>query len=239
MEFISNLIIQIIQTIYHLLESIGYPSFGLAIVLMTVIIKIVLFPLTKKQIESTRAMMKIQPKMDEIRKKYKNDPTRLNQELAKLYKENNMNPLAGCLPLLIQMPILFGMYYSIRGLKDHHEVLGSFLWVPEISKSTNEIIEGLSFTDPQYLLAFVLPLVSAFTTYIQAKQTMPKKNPNDKQQDGVMGMMQGQMMTYFMPLVIGVWSLSFPSALVIYWITMNIMQIAQQAYVNKQMDSKR
>ena len=239
MEFISNLIIQIIQTIYHFLESIGYPSYGLAIVLMTIIIKIVLFPLTKKQIESTRAMMKIQPKMDEIRKKYKNDPTRLNQELAKLYKENNMNPLAGCLPLLIQMPILFGMYYSIRGLKDHHEVLGSFLWVPEISKSTNEIIEGLSFTDPQYLLAFVLPLVSAFTTYIQAKQTMPKKNPNDKQQDGVMGMMQGQMMTYFMPLVIGVWSLSFPSALVIYWITMNIMQIAQQAYVNKQMDSKR
>ena len=239
MEFISNLIIQIIQTIYHFLESIGYPSYGLAIVLMTIIIKIVLFPLTKKQIESTRAMMKIQPKMDEIRKKYKNDPTRLNQELAKLYKENNMNPLAGCLPLLIQMPILFGMYYSIRGLKDHHEVLGSFLWVPEISKSTNEIIEGLSFTDPQYLLAFVLPLVSAFTTYIQAKQTMPKKNPNDKQQDGVMGMMQGQMMTYFMPLIIGVWSLSFPSALVIYWITMNIMQIAQQAYVNKQMDSKR
>ncbi|MBO4857670.1 MAG: YidC/Oxa1 family membrane protein insertase [Treponema sp.] len=239
MEFISNLIIQIIQTIYHFLESIGYPSYGLAIVLMTIIIKIVLFPLTKKQIESTRAMMKIQPKMDEIRKKYKNDPTRLNQELAKLYKENNMNPLAGCLPLLIQMPILFGMYYSIRGLKDHHEVLGSFLWVPEISKSTNEIIEGLSFTDPQYLLAYVLPLVSAFTTYIQAKQTMPKKNPNDKQQDGVMGMMQGQMMTYFMPLVIGVWSLSFPSALVIYWITMNIMQIAQQAYVNKQMDSKR
>ena len=239
MEFISNLIIQIIQTIYHFLESIGYPSYGLAIVLMTIIIKIVLFPLTKKQIESTRAMMKIQPKMDEIRKKYKNDPTRLNQELAKLYKENNMNPLAGCLPLLIQMPILFGMYYSIRGLKDHHEVLGSFLWVPEISKSTNEIIEGLSFTDPQYLLAYVLPLVSAFTTYIQAKQTMPKKNPNDKQQDGVMGMMQGQMMTYFMPLLIGFWSLSFPSALVIYWIVMNIMQIAQQAYINKQMDNKR
>ena len=239
MDFISNLIIQIIQTIYHLLESIGYPSFGLAIVLMTVIIKIVLFPLTKKQIESTRAMMKIQPKMDEIRKKYKNDPTRLNQELAKLYKEENVNPMAGCLPLLIQMPILFGIYYGIRDLKVHHASLGSFLWVPEISKSTNEIIEGLSFPDPQYLLAFVLPLVSAFTTYIQAKQSMPQKKADDKGQDGIMGMMQGQMMTYFMPVLIGFWSLSFPSALVIYWIVMNIMQIAQQAYINKQMDSKR
>ena len=113
------------------------------------------------------------------------------------------------------------------------------MWIDEISKSTNEIIEGLSFTDPQYMLAFVLPLLSAFTTYIQAKQSMPKKNPNDKQQDGVMGMMQGQMMTYFMPLLIGFWSLSFPSALVIYWIVMNIMQIAQQAYINKQMDNKR
>ena len=239
MEFISNLIIQIIQTIYHLLESIGYPSFGLAIVLMTVIIKIVLFPLKKKQIESTRAMMKIQPKMDEIRKKYKNDPTRLNKELAKLYKEENVNPMAGCLPLLIQMPILFGIYYGIRDLKVHHASLGSFLWVPEISKSTNEIIEGLSFPDPQYLLAFVLPLVSAFTTYIQAKQSMPQKKADDKGQDGIMGMMQGQMMTYFMPVLIGFWSLSFPSALVIYWIVMNIMQIAQQAYINKQMDSKR
>ena len=73
----------------------------------------------------------------------------------------------------------------------------------------------------------------------RSKQSMPQKKADDKGQDGIMGMMQGQMMTYFMPVLIGFWSLSFPSALVIYWIVMNIMQIAQQAYINKQMENKR
>ena len=101
MDFISNLVIKVIQTLYHFLGGFGFPNYGLAIVLMTVIIKIILFPLTKKQIESTRAMMSIQPKMKEIQEKYKNDKVRLNQELAKLYKDQGVNPMAGCLPLLI------------------------------------------------------------------------------------------------------------------------------------------
>ena len=221
MDFISNLVIKVIQTLYHLLGGFGFPNYGLAIVLMTVIIKIILFPLTKKQIESTRAMMSIQPKMKEIQEKYKNDKVRLNQELAKLYKDQGVNPMAGCLPLLIQMPILFGIYYAVRDFQ--YEGPANFLWM-----------ENIANPDPMY----ILPVVSAVTTYIQAKQTMPKKNPNDKQQDGLMGMMQGQMMTYFMPLFIGYISLSFPAALVLYWIVMNIMQIAQQAYINSQMDRK-
>ncbi|MBO5637952.1 MAG: YidC/Oxa1 family membrane protein insertase [Acidaminococcaceae bacterium] len=221
MDFISNFIGQIVQTLYHFLGGMGMPNYGLAIVLMTVIIKIILFPLTKKQIESTRAMMAIQPKMKEIQEKYKFDKVRLNQELAKLYQENHVNPLAGCLPLLIQMPILFGIYYAIRDF--HYEGPANFLWM-----------ENIANPDPLY----ILPVLSAVTTYIQTKQTMPKKNPGDKQQDGLMGMMQGQMMTYFMPLFIGYISLSFPAGLVIYWIVMNIMQIGQQAYLNRQMDSK-
>jgi len=220
LDFIAKIVSQVIQTLYHFLSGAGLPNYGLAIVLMTVIIKIILYPLTKKQIESTRAMMAIQPKMKELQEKYKNDKVRLNQELAKLYKDNNMNPLAGCLPLLIQMPILFGIYYAIRDFQ--YEGPANFLWM-----------ENIANPDPMY----ILPVLSAVTTYIQAKQTMPKKNPNDKQ-DGMMGMMQGQMMTYFMPLFIGYISLNFPAGLVLYWIVMNIMQIAQQAYINKQMDSK-
>ena len=95
-------------------------------------------------------------------------------------------------------------------------------------------MENIANPDPMY----ILPIVSALTTYIQAKQTMPPKKAGDKGQDGIMGMMQGQMMTYFMPLFIGYISLSFPAALVLYWIVMNIMQIAQQAYINSQMDRK-
>ncbi|MBR1589799.1 MAG: YidC/Oxa1 family membrane protein insertase [Acidaminococcaceae bacterium] len=219
MDFIANLISQVVQTLYHFLGSLGMPNYGLAIVLMTIIIKIILFPLTKKQIESTKAMMAIQPKMKEIQEKYKYDKVRLNQELAKLYKEQNVNPMAGCLPLLIQMPILFGIYYAIRDF--HYEGPANFLWM-----------ENIANPDPMY----ILPVLSAVTTYIQTKQTMPKKNPGDKPQEGIMGMMQGQMMQYFMPLFIGYISLSFPAGLVLYWIVMNIMQIAQQAYINGKMD---
>ena len=221
MDFISNLVIQVIQTLYHFLGSVGFPNYGLAIVLMTIIIKIILFPLTKKQIESTRAMMSIQPKMKEIQEKYKNDKVRLNQELARLYQEQGVNPMAGCLPLLVQMPILFGIYYAVRDFQ--YEGPANFLWMENIA-------------NPDHM--YILPIVSALTTYIQAKQTMPPKKAGDKGQDGIMGMMQGQMMTYFMPLFIGYISLSFPAALVLYWIVMNIMQIAQQAYINSQMDRK-
>ena len=106
MDFIAGIISKIVQTLYHFLSGAGFPNYGLAIVLMTVIIKIILFPLTKKQIESTRAMMAIQPKMKEIQEKYKYDKVRLNQELAKLYKEQNVNPMAGCLPLLAVRDLL-------------------------------------------------------------------------------------------------------------------------------------
>ena len=221
MDFISNIISQVVQTLYHFLGSFSMPNYGLAIVLMTVIIKIILFPLTKKQIESTRAMMAIQPKMKEIQEKYKYDKVRLNQELAKLYQEQHVNPMAGCLPLLIQMPILFGIYYAIRDFQ--YEGPANFLWM-----------ENIALPDPLY----ILPVLSAVTTYIQTKQTMPQKKAGDKAQDGLMGMMQGQMMTYFMPLFIGYISLSFPAGLVIYWIVMNIMQIGQQAYLNRQTDNK-
>ena len=201
MDFIAGIISKIVQTLYHFLSGAGFPNYGLAIVLMTVIIKIILFPLTKKQIESTRAMMAIQPKMKEIQEK--------------------VNPMAGCLPLLVQMPILFGIYYAIRDFQ--YEGPANFLWM-----------ENIALPDPLY----ILPILSALTTYIQTKQTMPKKNPGDKPQEGIMGMMQGQMMTYFMPIFIGYISLSFPAGLVLYWIVMNIMQIAQQAYLNKQTENK-
>lgn len=183
---------------------------------MTVIIKIILFPLTKKQIESTKAMMAIQPKMKELQEKYKNDKERLNIELAKMYKENHVNPLAGCLPLLIQMPILFGIYYGVRDF--HYEGPANFLWMQNIANP-----------DPLYILA----VLSALSTFIVSKQTMPKKKPGEKEAGGIMGMMQGQMMLYFMPLFIGYMSITFPAGLVIYWIVMNVMQILQQAYMNR------
>jgi len=209
LDFLANIVQQVLNVLYNFTASVGIPNLGLAIVLMTIIIKLVMYPLTKKQIQSTKAMMSIQPKMKALQEKYKDDKQRLNMELANLYKTEGVNPLAGCLPLLIQMPIMIGIFYGIRDYDyaAHPEIVTSFLWLKDISLS-----------DPTY----ILPILSALTTFIQTKQTMPDT-----------GNAQNKIMMYFMPLFIGYISLTFPAGLVLYWVVMNIMQIAQQAIMNK------
>ncbi len=205
MDFLSNIVQQVITFLYGLTNMLGVPSYGLAIVIMTIIVKLILYPLTKKQIESTKAMMSIQPKMKELQEKYKDDKQRLNMELANLYKNEGVNPLAGCLPLLVQMPIMIGIFYGIRDFS--YAGPSNFLWM-----------ESISNPDPMY----ILPVLSALTTFIQSKQTMPDTSSP-----------QNKIMLYFMPLFIGYISLNFPAGLVIYWVVMNIMQIGQQALMNK------
>ena len=200
MDFLANIVQQVLTVLYNFTESVGIPNLGLAIVLMTIIIKLIMYPLTQKQIQSTKA----------LQEKYKDDKQRLNMELANLYKSEGVNPLAGCLPLLIQMPIMIGIFYGIRDYNyaAHPEIVTSFLWLADISKA-----------DPTY----VLPVLSALTTFIQTKQTMPANG----------GGAQNKMMMYFMPLFIGYISLTFPVGLVLYWVVMNIMQIAQQSIMNR------
>lgn len=205
MDFLSNIVQQVITVLYNMTATVGLPNYGLAIIIMTIIVKILLYPLTKKQIESTKAMMAMQPKMKAIQEKYKNDKQRLNMELANLYKQENVNPLAGCLPLLVQMPIMIGIFYGIRDF--HYVGPTNFLWIQSISNP-----------DPMY----ILPVLSALTTFVQSKQTMPDTSSA-----------QNKMMLYFMPLFIGYISFSFPAGLVLYWVVMNLMQIGQQALMNK------
>lgn len=200
MDFLSNIVQQVITVLYNFTDSVGFANYGLAIVIMTVIVKLILYPLSKKQIESTKAMMELQPKMKAIQEKYKDDKQRLNMELANLYKSEGVNPLAGCLPLVVQMPIMIGIFYGIRDF--HYAGPSNFLWM-----------ESISNPDPTY----ILPVLSALTTFIQSKQTMPDTgNPQNK------------IMLYFMTLFIGYISLTFPAGLVLYWVIMNIMQIGQQ-----------
>lgn len=152
-----------------------------------------------------KAMQELQPALKKLQKDYKNNPQLMQQKMAELYKESGVNPLAGCLPLLIQMPILMGVYYTLYGYTYTGDP--NFLW-----------LSSLSETDPTY----VLPVLSALTTYIQQKQTMAN-NGSDNQ--------QMKLMSYMMPLFIGWISLNFPSGLVVYWVTMNICQIIQQWYM--------
>ena len=189
----------ILTVFYNISGYIGFANYGVAIILMTIVIKILLYPLTVKQIKSMKAMQDLQPKMKELQEKFKDKPEKLQQEMAALYKNSGVNPLAGCLPLLAQMPILMGIFFAIRD----YSYIGdpTFFW-----------LSNLSVADHIY----VLPILSAVTTYIQQKQTMNDDNPQTK------------MMMYFMPIFIGYISINFPLGLVLYWVVSNIAQIIQQ-----------
>lgn len=190
----------VLEMLYSLTEAVGFGSYGVAIILLTIVIKMLLYPLTVKQVKSMRAMQELQPQMKKIQEKYKDKPQEMQMKIANLYKDAGVNPLAGCLPLLIQMPILMGMYYALYNF-DYGEVAPTFLWLPSLSEP-----------DPIY----VLPVLSALTTFLQQKMTTTEMTQ------------QMKIMMTIMPVFIGWISLQFPSGLVLYWVTMNIVQIMQQ-----------
>lgn len=189
----------ILELFFQFSSMIGLENYGIAIVLMTIVIKMLLYPLTIKQVKSMKGMQDMQPEMKRLQEKYKKSPEILQKEMARLYKESGVNPLAGCLPLVAQMPILMGMFYALQSFTYAGDP--SFLWVKNLSEA-----------DPYY----ILPVLSALTTYIQQKQTTTEANQ------------QMKMMMIFMPLFIGWISCTFPAGLVIYWVVSNIMQILQQ-----------
>ena len=202
---IENILHFAIEILYSMTENLGFGSYGLAIILLTVIIKILLYPLTAKQIKSMKAMQELQPELKKLQEKYKDNPQVMQQKLAALYQNAGVNPLAGCLPMLIQMPILMGMYYALFNF-DYGGAEPSFLWLPSLSQ-----------TDSTY----ILPFLSALTTFLQQKMTMMEGTPQTK------------TLMIIMPIFIGWISLNFPAGLVLYWVTMNIVQIVQQWWVTK------
>ena len=209
MEFFSTLFSPIESLLRFVLESLfaitsaaGFASYGWAIILLTIIVKMALYPLTVKQVKSMKAMQELSPKMKKIQEKYKDNPQVMQQKIGALYKDAGVNPLAGCLPLLIQMPILMGMYYSLYNFSYPTPESAYFLWMTSMS-------------DPDPL--YILPVLSALTTFLQQKMTTTDSNNP-----------QMKMMMFIMPLFIGWISINFPSGLVLYWVTMNVVQIIQQ-----------
>lgn len=201
-EFVFN---SAMNALYLFTDKLGFGSYGLAIILLTIIIKIILYPLTAKQMKSMRAMQKVAPQLKKLQDKYKDNPQVMQQKVMELYQKEGVNPLAGCLPMLIQMPILMAMYYTLFSF-DYGAATPSFLWLPSLSEP-----------DPMY----ILPLISAFTTFLMQKISMTEMNQ------------QAKIMMIVMPLFIGFISISFPSGLVLYWATMNVVQIFQQLWINR------
>ncbi|MBO6178700.1 MAG: membrane protein insertase YidC [Selenomonadaceae bacterium] len=202
---IEHVVTGSLAILHSITVTLGFMSYGWAIILLTILVKTALYPLTVKQIKSMKAMQELAPKMKAIQDKYKDKPREMQQKIGELYQKAGVNPFAGCLPLLIQMPILMGMYYALYNYK-FEEGTEVFFWM-----------QNLSVPDPLY----ILPLLSAVTTWYQQKQTATGDNP------------QMKIMMTIMPLFIGWISMQFPAGLVLYWVTMNIVQIVQQWWMSR------
>lgn len=209
---VADVISKVIDALYQVTVTIGFPSYALAIILISILLKIILFPLMQKQMKSTMNMQEVQPKLEYLQKKYKNNPEKMNEEVMKLYKEYNINPMAGCLPLLIQMPILIGLFGALRQYNFNPIEHATFFWIPNLAEK-----------DP----LFILPILVALTMFLQQKISMSAtpsaaENPTMK------------TMLYIMPAMMLFVCWQMPSGLCLYWAFFSILSIIQQFFMNKQ-----
>lgn len=220
-----------------------FGDLGLSIIVLTLIIRLCLFPLTLKQLRSTKATQAIQPLIADLRKKYANDQQTQYREMQRLYKEYNINPMSGCLPLLIQLPILYGLYGAMNvvlrpghplQLSDINSVIYPFL--PGFSAIPNFDLRWFTFLDPHWSLSLasadpthILPVLAALATFIQLRMSQAR----NRQQPGKSDMMtqQMQIMSFIMPFVTLFIAWSFPAGLALYWTTTSIFSMVQQYFV--------
>ncbi|HOD52949.1 MAG TPA: membrane protein insertase YidC [Candidatus Cloacimonadota bacterium] len=211
-RWISKLFLQFLKFVNKWVTN-----WGIVIIIFALILKLVLSPLTNKTMNSAKKMQEINPMMREIQQQFKNDPVRMNQELKKLYKEHKVNPVSGCLPLLLQMPIFFALYPVLRFSIDLRQT-GFFGWLTDLSEP-----------DPYW----ILPILMGVSMFLQQKMTQVTPSPEDfkKMDEKQQAAMQSQkMMMYIMPVFMFFIFKSLPSGLVLYWMVFNVFQIAQQLY---------
>ena len=211
MSYLQNFLVGFFQQVHgfiHYFIPSNNISYGLAIITFTLIVRLFLLPLNIKQTKSQARLQLIQPEIQKVQAKYKNDPQKSQQEMMKLYKEHKANPMSGCLPILIQMPILFAMYYVYYNAKELNGV--SFLWLADLGSKDQ---------------FYILPFLSMTTTYISSILIAPKgDSPQSKQMSS---------MNIIMAIFIGFTSLQFRSALVLYWVVNNTIQITQTLVLKK------
>lgn len=198
-------------------------NFGLSIMIVTVIVKILMLGLNSKSFKSMKKMRELQPEMERFKKIYGDDKARLNQEVMALYKKHNVNPISGCLPILVQIPVFFSLYKVLNvSIEMRHAPF--YGWIEDLSAAdpTNifNLFGLLPFMPPSFLHIGIWPLLMAGTMYYQQKLAPPATDP-----------VQAQVMQ-FMPLIFLFMFSSLPAGLIIYWTWSNILSIAQQMYVN-------
>ncbi|MCW2679833.1 MAG: oxaA [Frankiales bacterium] len=228
-----------------LIPSSG-PAWALSIVLLTVTVRLLLFPLFVKQIKSQRRMQELAPKIKELQKQHKGDRETLNVEMMKLYKENNANPISGCLPLLLQLPVFFALFTVIRNFKTDADaqfgLTAQQLREGAVAKVFGAPISA-AFNSPGSVLddlgaealtvrivAFLMVIGMGASTFWTQRQLMARAGTTDPQQ-----VMVQKLLLYVLPLSFAVSGVFFPIGVLLYWLTTNVWSMGQQAWVIKRM----
>ena len=182
-------------------------NYGLSLILITLLIKLITWPLTQKQLESTKKMQALEPERKKLQEKFKNDKEKMNQALMELWKENKVNPAAGCVPLLIQFPVLIGMFQMLRAPERIAAAIPDF----------SPLFLGVNMTslvsELPIAIAAVAVIVTGGTTFLQQFLTMSGGDKNTK------------MMLYIMPLMLAYFSYTFPAGLVLYWALNSVLSV--------------
>ncbi|MBI2600098.1 YidC/Oxa1 family membrane protein insertase [Candidatus Daviesbacteria bacterium] len=247
-------VINLLVFIFQGLQSLHIPgALGFSIIILTVLIRVLVWPFMSSQMAATKKMADLKPHLDELKKKHKGDKQALATAQMALYKEHGVNPAGGCLPALIQIPVFIALYQAIinilPGADGNIDKINSLLYSPSMKLP--------SYLDPNFfginlgikpsefsqfgLLLLLVPIITALLTFVQSKMALPvpvKRYPSDspkeeKEKEGLeesMGQVQSQMV-FMMPLMIGYFAFSFPIGLAIYWNTYTILGILQQYQV--------
>jgi YidC/Oxa1 family membrane protein insertase len=229
MDFWNIVLLQPMLNFLIVLSNVFFHNFGIAIIVLVIIVRLLMLPVTLKQLHSTKAMSSLQPKLQEMQKKYGGDRVKLQQEMAKVYKESGVNPM-GCLwPMLIQFPIWIALYQSIlkalaatpedlMGLSDR--LYSSSYIIGAVPLNEQFLWLNLGQPDKYYILAI---LVAASMWVLQKMSTVPTSDP--KQQS------MNKMLVWLMPLMFAFFTISFPSGLAVFWVVSNIIGIITQYFI--------
>lgn len=223
--------------LYHI-----FGDFGVSIIVLTLIIKLVLFPLTLQQLKSMKATQALQPKMAEIKKKYANNQQEQALAMQALYKEYGVNPLAGCLPLVIQLPVLYGLFYALSNVfrTSTHTVAAInanlYPFVPHFTTYPSIYLNWFTFLGPNFHISLassdpthILPILAGLATFVQLRMSQPKTTTTAAANDPTT--QSTKMMQYFMPLITVFFGWTFPAGLALYWTVSSVFQATQQYFV--------
>lgn len=231
---------QIFQTVFYqpvlsllvfLYNQVG--DLGIAIILLTILIKIILWPLSQKSIKSQAEMQSLQPKLNDLKKKYKDDKAALGQATMELYKEHKINPMSSCLPLLIQLPFLYGVFRALRvGLTQDLNLVYPFITPPSD-------LSFMSFGVDLGQRVVVLAVLAGLAQFIQSKMMLKKQPKTSEATTGgveEMSAIMSKQMVYMFPVMTIIFGLSLPGGLTLYWLMFTLLTAFQQLVVQKKKD---